>query len=206
MNWLVLVQILLSVAYVWHLVRTYSCRNVPLYLRGLIFSTWLLSFGIVFLLPLDIYYVGLRVIQSISASESEESIARISLVWKVVYWLNFIITWLLLPVAQEYELAGEFEWKAKLKRSLLNNLIIYGIFGVVGGGMLVYLIFRGNFNLSELMSILAAASNVFGMVLVVVLLSHGIVEIPRKLWREKNYEDALKENQYNASIVAHERE
>lgn len=126
--------------------------------------------------------------------------------WKIVYWLNFVITWLLLPVAQEYELAGEFEWKAKLKRSLLNNLIIYGIFGVVGGGMLVYLIFRGNFDLAELMSILAAASNVFGMVLVVVLLSHGIVEIPKKLWREKNYETALRENQYNASVVAAERE
>ena len=123
-----------------------------------------------------------------------------------MYWLNFVITWLLLPVAQEYELAGEFEWKAKLKRSLLNNLIIYGIFGVVGGGMLVYLIFRGNFDLAELMSILAAASNVFGMVLVVVLLSHGIVEIPKKLWREKNYETALRENQHNASVVAAERE
>jgi len=199
MKWLVLGQILLSVGYVWHLVRSYSCKDVPLYLRGLIFSTWLLSFGIVFMLPLDIYY-------SISANESEESVARISLVWKIVYWLNFVITWLLLPVAQEYELAGEFEWKAKLKRSLLNNLIIYGIFGVVGGGMLVYLIFRGNFDLAELMSILAAASNVFGMVLVVVLLSHGIVEIPKKLWREKNYETALRENQYNASVVAAERE
>lgn len=57
MNWLVLVQILLSVGYVWHLVHHYSSKDVPLYLRGLIFSTWLLSFGIVFLLPLDIYYV-----------------------------------------------------------------------------------------------------------------------------------------------------
>lgn len=124
----------------------------------------------------------------------------------MVYWLNFLITWLLLPIAQEYELAGEFEWKAKLKRSLLNNLIIYGLFGVVGGAMLVYLIFRGNFNLTELMSILAAVSNVFGMVLVVVLLSHGIVEIPKKLWREKNYLNTLKENQYTASVVAAERE
>jgi hypothetical protein len=57
MKWLVLGQILLSVGYVWHLVRSYSCKDVPLYLRGLIFSTWLLSFGIVFMLPLDIYYV-----------------------------------------------------------------------------------------------------------------------------------------------------
>jgi hypothetical protein len=53
-----LAQILFSVGYVWHLVRIYSCKDVPLYLKALIFSTWILSFGIVFLLPLDIYYVN----------------------------------------------------------------------------------------------------------------------------------------------------
>ncbi len=57
MNWLVLLQILLAVWYVWHLVQTYSLRTVPLYLRIMIFATWMLSFGIVLILPLDIYYV-----------------------------------------------------------------------------------------------------------------------------------------------------
>lgn len=38
------------------------------------------------------------------------------------------------------------------------------------------------------------------------MLSHGIVEIPKKLWREKKYEGALTENQYYASIIASEKE
>lgn len=60
--------------------------------------------------------------------------------------------------------------------------------------------------MQQLTTILMAASNVFGMVLVVILLSHGIVEIPRKLWREKKYEGTLTENQYNASLMAAEKE
>jgi hypothetical protein len=144
--------------------------------------------------------------QSISSEEPTENSSSILLVWKIVYWLNFIITWLLLPIAQEYELAGEFHWKDKLKRSLLNNLIIYGAFALFGGLFLVYLFIRGNFRLQEITTILMAASNVFGMVLVVVLLSHGIVEIPRKLWREKKYEGALTENQYYASVMAAEKD
>lgn len=57
MNWLVLLQIVLSVGYVWYLVESYSSKTVPPYVKGLVFSTWLLSFGIVLILPLDIYYV-----------------------------------------------------------------------------------------------------------------------------------------------------
>lgn len=71
---------------------------------------------------------------------------------------------------------------------------------------LFYLLYRGNFQFHELTAILVAASNVFGMVLVVVLLSHGIVEIPRRLWREKKYEGKLLEYQYYVGVVAAERE
>jgi hypothetical protein len=48
---------------------------------------------------------------------------------------------------------------------------------------MVYMIFKSSLNLAELMPILMAASNAFGMCLVVIFLSYGLVAIPKKLWR-----------------------
>jgi hypothetical protein len=59
----------------------------------LVYFTWLLSFIIVVILPYDIYH-------------SLQSDYTMSVVWKVIYYLIFVLTWLLLPIAQEYETAG----------------------------------------------------------------------------------------------------
>ena len=50
--------------------------------------------------------------------------------------LNFRVV---LPIFQEYEDAGEFTVKDKLKRSIKNNLIIYGIGAVFFVLFLIYL-------------------------------------------------------------------
>jgi hypothetical protein len=44
-----------------------------------------------------------------------------------------------------------------------------------------------------------AASNAFGMFLVVIFLSHGLTAIPRTLWRNKNYKLKLKKYQFEAT-------
>jgi hypothetical protein len=42
---------------------------------------------------------------------------------------------------------------------------------------------KNELNMEELTPVLMAASNAFGMFLVVIFLSHGLVAIPRELWR-----------------------
>ena len=44
----------------------------------------------------------------------------------IVYYVNFVFTWLILPIAQQYENAGEFTWKGRLKSSLISNGILMG--------------------------------------------------------------------------------
>ena len=51
-----------------------------------------------------------------------------------------------------------------------------------------------------------AASNAFGMFLVVIFLSHGLVALPRELWRQKKYEIKLKQKQFSAASLATKRE
>lgn len=55
------------------------------------------------------------------------------------------------------------------------------------------------------MPLLLAASNAFGMFLVVIFLSHGLVGIPKALWREKKLEIKLKQRQFNAVGLARKK-
>ncbi len=56
------------------------------------------------------------------------------------------------------------------------------------------------------MPLLLAASNAFGMFLVVIFLSHGLVSVPRALWREKKMEIKLKQRQFNAVGLARKKD
>lgn len=105
--------------------------------------------------------------------------------WNIIYWVNFFLIWIVLPLLQEYEDAGEFTWKAKLRRSVWNNLLIYGIFIVLGGLFMIYLAFYGQMTFSAMMELFAALSNCFGTLLVVLLMSHGLVAIPKKYIQER---------------------
>ena len=108
---------------------------------------------------------------------------NMAIIWKVIYNLIMILTWVCLPIAQEYETAGEFTTRARLRTAVINNLIIYGIIVVLAGAFVIYLYIKDQLNLQELMPLLLAASNAFGMFLVVIFLSHGLVGIPKALWR-----------------------
>jgi len=47
-----------------------------------------------------------------------------------------------------------------------------------------------------------AASNAFGMCLVVVFLSYGLVAVPKSLWRERKYEIKIKYKQFSAAELS----
>jgi hypothetical protein len=90
---LVAVQIVLALLYVAYLIHRYAMAEVTPAVKILVYLTWLLSFSIVVLLPYDIYH-------------SLQADYAMSVVWKTIYYAIFLLTWLLLPIAQEYETAG----------------------------------------------------------------------------------------------------
>ena len=188
MHWVVILQILVSLLYVAYLIYQYSIKSVGWLVKISVYCTWLICFSNVVLLPYDIYH-------------SLEFNYAMGVVWKISYWFIFFLTWVLLPIAQEYEAAGEFSIKLRLKRALINNLIIYGIFAAVGLLGLAYIIIRGGLSLTELAPLLIAASNAFGMFLLVIFLSFGITAIPRRMWRYQSYEIKLKKYQFDASSI-----
>lgn len=86
---IVAVQIVLALLYVAYLIFQYSMPSVTPTVKILVYLTWLLSFIIVVLLPYDVYH-------------SLQSDYTMTVVWKVIYYSIFILTWLLLPIAQEF--------------------------------------------------------------------------------------------------------
>jgi hypothetical protein len=166
MHWIIIVQIIISFLYVAFLIYNYSIQTVGPFVKITVYFTWLICFSNVILLPYDVYF-------------SLNSDYALTIVWTISYGLIFFLTWILLPIAYEYEEAGEFSIKDKLKRAIINNLIIYGVFILIGLLGLAYLILSHRVDIANLPPVMLAASNAFGMLLVVIFLSHGLTAIPR---------------------------
>lgn len=76
--------------------------------------------------------------------------------------------------------------------SIKINLAIIGGVGAVGVLFIVYLLIKGSISWDNLEGFLTGLANGFGIFLVVILLGHGLVKIPKKCWRERNEEIFLK--------------
>jgi hypothetical protein len=86
-------------------VHTFSTLETPSYLKILIFLCWALSFNILILVPLDIYYS-----QYPDLKENQ----YIQYSWKIMYWGIQLLTWILLPISQDYESSGYFTHEEKM--------------------------------------------------------------------------------------------
>jgi hypothetical protein len=55
MNWLALGLLIVVFLFTVHLVRHYASKDTPGYVYFFVFVGWFLAFGIVVLIPLDVY-------------------------------------------------------------------------------------------------------------------------------------------------------
>lgn len=83
----------------------------------------------------------------------------------------------------EYHSSGYFSFAEKLKDSLKKNLLTYAV-GIVGGIIFViYLIVKGKNSFSDVVGLMMALSNTYGVVLIIVLMGNGLVALPKRLWQ-----------------------
>ena len=104
--------------------------------------------------------------------------------WRVVYWSSQLLTWLILPLMQSYSQAGEFTRWGKLKSSLWDNAIFYSSYLLIALILVIYVAVQPSLNLTwdRTKAIAAAASNTWGLFVLVLLLGYGLIEVPRNLW------------------------
>jgi hypothetical protein len=124
--------------------------------------------------------------------------------WRIVYWLTFALTWMILPLLGEYCDSGYREPKARVQYALRSNgrywLIMLGC-SVVGS---VYLIWYNGFELETFKSLAMALAYTWGLILGIYLMGHGLVAFPRSLFRYASISGRLKKIRSQAPKV-HEK-
>ena len=94
---------------------------------------------------------------------------------------------LVVPFLQGYVIAGEFNILGKSCYSLKLNLIFYGAFVGILTAIIIYLrIFTTITGQAGIAAFLMALTNAFGLLIVIMLLGHGLVRIPRHLWHQSD--------------------
>mmetsp|Transcript_37794 Transcript_37794/g.95816 ORF Transcript_37794/g.95816 Transcript_37794/m.95816 type:complete len:605 (+) Transcript_37794:32-1846(+) len=147
-------------------------------------TTWLgfvLSFGIIALVPYDVS-------ATLAGEEVQPSENVVGSSWELIYWATFVLCWVLCPLFIEYEAAGGFTTYGRFRASLRRNA--YWCLGYLAVGMilLVWLSMDGRIGLRAWC---IAASNAWGLFLLTVLMGHGLVAVPRHLWRLANPAEQL---------------
>ncbi|KAJ5163030.1 LMBR1-like membrane protein [Penicillium coprophilum] len=181
--------------------RFLTLRATPAYLSVPIFLALALPASVVLLVPIDL------------ASSSRDGSGpkaiwlpeRMVLVcWRIAYWLIFVLTWVILPLLGEYVDSGYREPKGRLMYSLRSNakyqLIVLGC-ALVG---LIYVSISNGFEFRSIKGLVMALAYVWGLVLAIYLMGHGLVLIPRNLLRNSNVSGRLRRLQAHAPKV-HDR-
>lgn len=127
--------------------------------------------------------------------------------WRVVYWSSQLLTWLLLPLMQSFTQAGEFTFVGKLKSSLWDNAIFYSSYLFIAIILVIYISLQPGLHLDwqKLKAIAAAASNTWGLFLLVFMMGYGLVEVPRILWRSSQRGYSLNQAYFKISKLFGER-
>ncbi|KAK4461419.1 LMBR1-like membrane protein-domain-containing protein [Cladorrhinum samala] len=192
---------LLCISVVVLLIQRYylPLRTTPAYLLVPIFFALWLPASMVLLVPIDLA----------SSVMADDTAARgiwllpgaLKVSWRITYWLTFALTWFILPILAEYSDSGYREPKAKFLDSLHANAQYYLIvFGSGAVGLIYVLISYGHFS-ESLKSTVMALAYCWGLILAIYLMGHGLVSIPRRLFRDANISGRLRRIQIHAPSV-----
>lgn len=87
--------------------------------------------------------------------------------------------------------AGDFTVAARFKTAFKTNAIFYGVAGVVGLAALIYYGISKEQTLSAMYSLTIALSQFWGLLVAMVLLGHGLAELPKSLWTASDLQGEL---------------
>lgn len=126
------------------------------------------------------------------------------LIWKYIYWTNFILSYIAIPLISEYLVSGAFTKLRKIKLSIKSQVKYYLYVSVILIIGIVYLIIIKKFNAKSFLGLLQGIGNLISMFLMIYLLGIGLIEIPRKFWYKGNYKLMLDYYHYRAFVVVDE--
>lgn len=152
------------------------------YLLIPLFLAIYMPLSITFFLPVD--YVSHNLDTPIFGFNISDK--AILILWKSNYWSTFLLTWLWLPVLQEFYRSGHFHWLPKLKDAFRAHLKFQAIVLLVAIAGAIYLMLEVGLSFGHLRSMIIALSHIYALILALWLMAHGLIAIPRNRWLEGN--------------------
>lgn len=107
--------------------------------------------------------------------------------WRIVYWTSFGLTWAIIPILQTYLDQGGFDWRGKLRWAIVRQLYYFLFAGVLGIVFILYLVFKqGLSSKNALVTYLVSISNSWALVLIIGFMGYGLVDVPKRLWHRSS--------------------
>ena len=182
------ILVILFTSYLLNLYARPGCPPVALLLTWL---SWLITFSICFLVPIDL-------LPGVSTS--------LTAVWSTLYWSQFMLMWFVIPFASGYYDNGGFTFRQRCVASLRFNAVLALVVGIVAGAGAVYLIAAAKWTWTDLTGMVVCASTVWGLVMLVISGGWGLVEVPRGLYQYSSTERRRNRIYFNAASIHHEAE
>ena len=177
-------------------------RSTPAYLLVPVFLALALPCSIILLVPIDLASSSGTDTQGVRGIWLPERVILVA--WRISYWLTFVLTWVVLPLLGEYLDSGYREPKDRFVYSLRSNgryqLIALGT-GILAA---VYFFLQNGFHGPTVKALVIALAYAWGLVLAIYLMGHGLVSIPRGLFRNASVSGRLRRLQAQAPKL-HER-
>ncbi|KAI5669819.1 hypothetical protein M9H77_19672 [Catharanthus roseus] len=171
-----LISLPLTLGMVILTLKYFAGPDVPRYVFFTVGYTWFCSISIIILVPADIW-------TTIIGHDN----GGISFFWSWSYWSTFLLTWIVVPLIQGFEDAGDFTVIERLKTSVHVNLVFYLVVGSIGLFGLILLIMMHKTWTGGVLGFAMACSNTFGLVTGAFLLGFGLSEIPKSIWRNADW-------------------
>lgn len=151
----------------------------PLYFSVPLILAVFIPLSIIYLLPLD--YVSHNFQDSLDLLRLPDKL--ILYIWKSNYWITFILTWFVLPLLQEFYKSGHRSSILKVKDAFKQNLKFQLVILAVSALGMIYLMLEVGLSLGHVKLMIIALSHIYSLTLALWLMAHGLISIPRNLWR-----------------------
>ncbi|KAL1965365.1 hypothetical protein VTN77DRAFT_5802 [Rasamsonia byssochlamydoides] len=178
--------------------RFLTLRATPAYIVVPVFLALVLPASVVLLVPVDLA-------SSSRAGGAPKGIwlpdRAVLVLWRITYWLIFVLTWVILPLLGDFVDSGYREPKDRFLYSLRSNVryqLTVLACGVVG---LIYISIQNGFDFTSIKTLVMALAYVWGLILAIYLMGHGLVSIPRSFLRKANNAGTLRRLQAHAPKV-----
>eukprot|EP00792_Barthelona_sp_PAP020_P004480 TRINITY_DN2157_c0_g1_i2.p1 TRINITY_DN2157_c0_g1~~TRINITY_DN2157_c0_g1_i2.p1 ORF type:complete len:551 (-),score=86.02 TRINITY_DN2157_c0_g1_i2:382-2034(-) len=178
-----IIEILIAIIVAAYVIYTYSDHKritIDVYIST--FLMFFAAFAIVILIPLDIMYV----------EEDKKASDTILLCWWIIYWFQFCMVWFIVPFQQDFANAPDFSKGARALTSLRINALFYMILLLISVAAILLVLYLGFLSSQNIIGVVMALSNVWALFLIIITLSYGLIDIPRRLWRRSECKIAQK--------------